>query len=188
MTLLFTGLALLFAPHLLPAVPTLRGALVSRWGERGYRIAFSLVSAVALLMIVIGYAYADKGEQLFAPVPAARAAAPYAMTLAFILLASSHAPAHIRAMVKHPMLIGVLIWSAVHLVANGDVRGTVLFGSFLAYAVVDLASVVQRGAVATFVPRARADVISVVAGTAIALLVMTVHRIVFGSSVVAFGL
>src|SRR5215510_3922599 len=162
-SLLVAGLAFFFAPHLLPIVPSLRAALILRAGDRGYRIAFSLVSTVGLLLIVFGYAYADKGTQLFAPVPAARAIAPYAMTLAFILLASSHAPSHLRAKVNHPMLIGVLIWSAVHLLANGDLRGTLLFGAFLAYALIDLVSVVKRGAVATFLPRARADIISIVA-------------------------
>ena len=146
-----------------------------------------MVSAVGLLLIVFGYAYADRGTQLFAPVEAARAIAPYAMTLSFILLASSHAPSHLRAMVRHPMLIGLLIWSAVHLLANGDVRGTVLFGAFLAYALIDLASVIRRGAVASFVPRARSDVISILAGCVIALLVMTFHRVLFGVSAVPFG-
>lgn len=187
MTILVAGLALFFALHLVPAVPPLRAALVSRAGDRGYRLAFSLVSAAGLLMIVLGYAYAERGAQLFAPAAAARAIAPYAMTLAFILLASSHAPSHLRAAVKHPMLTGILIWSTVHLLANGDVRGTLLFGAFLAYALIDLVSVVQRGAVATFVPRARADVIAVVAGCVVALLVMTFHRVLFGVSAVPFG-
>jgi uncharacterized membrane protein len=180
-------LALFFAPHLFPVVPSLRTALVASAGDRGYRIAFSLFSAVGLLMIVFGYAYADRGAQLFAPVAAARAIAPYAMVLAFILLASSHAPSHLRAKLKHPMLIGLLIWSVVHLLANGDVRGTLLFGAFLAYAVIDLVSVTARGAVASFVPRARADLISIVAGFVVALLVMTFHRVLFGVSAVPFG-
>jgi len=186
-TLLVAGLALFFAPHLLPVVPPLRAAFIARAGDRGYRITFSLVSAIGLLAIVLGYAYADKGTQLFAPVSAARAIAPYAMTLAFILLASSHAPSHLRATVKHPMLIGVLIWSVVHLLANGDLRGTLLFGAFLAFALIDLASVVKRGAVATFVPRRRADLIAIVAGCVVALLVMTFHRVLFGVSAVPFG-
>jgi uncharacterized membrane protein len=107
--------------------------------------------------------------------------------VAFILLASSHSPSHIRAAVKHPMLCGVIIWSLVHLFANGDTRGTVLFGALLAYAIVDLVSAVRRHAVATFEPRTRADVISVVAGTVAALLLMTFHRVLFGHAVVPFS-
>jgi len=109
------------------------------------------------------------------------------MTLAFILLASSHAPAHLRAAVRHPMLIAVMLWSIVHLFANGDTRGTILFAAFLGWALVDLVSVVRRRAVATFEPRWRADLIAIVAGTLIALLVMTFHRVLFGPAVVPFS-
>ena len=187
MTLLVGGLALFIVSHLLPAVPGVRDAVATRLGARVYRIAFSLVSAAALLMIIRGYAHADRGAQLFAPVPAATAIAPYAMTLAFILLASSHGSSHIRSTVKHPLLIGTLIWSVLHLLANGDLRGTVLFGAVLAYALVDLASVARRGPIASFAPLARADVIAVVAGVAITLLVMVFHRVLFGPRVVPFG-
>jgi uncharacterized membrane protein len=168
--------------------PEQRAALVARWGERRYRGGFSLVSAVGLVLIVAGYAYADKGPQLFAPLSAARAIAPWAMMLAFILFASSHAPSHLRAAVKHPMLIGILIWSAMHLAANGDLRGTALFGAFFAYAVIDLVSVLQRGAVTSFAPRPRADLISVGAGVVAALLLMFFHRVLFGTAVVPFGI
>ena len=187
MSVLVVGLALFFLPHLLPMFPGRRAALVARWDERGYRGGFSLVSAVGLVLIVVGYAYADRGPQLFAPLAAARVLAPWAMLLAFILFASSHAPSHMRAAVKHPMLLGLLIWSAVHLAANGDLRGTVLFGAFFAYSIVDLVSVLHRGAAASFAPRGRADLISMAAGVVAALLVMIFHRLRFGTAVVPFG-
>ena len=186
-TVLFVGLALFFVPHLLPMFPGQHTALMARWGERGYRGGFSLVSAVGLVLIVVGYAYADRGPQLFAPLAAAPAIAPWAMLLAFILFASSHAPSHLRAVVRHPMLLGILIWSGVHLAANGDLRGTVLFGAFFAYAAIDLVSVLQRGAAASFAPRGRADLISVAAGVAAALLLMFFHRVLFGTAVVSFS-
>ncbi len=36
------------------------------------------------------------------------------------------------------MLIGILIWSFVHLIANGDLRSIMLFGSFGIYALIDI--------------------------------------------------
>jgi uncharacterized membrane protein len=86
------------------------------------------------------------------------------------------------------MLLGIALWAGVHLLANGDTRGSVLFGSFLAYAVVDFISVVQRHAVKAFVPRARDDLIAVVAGVGAALVVLLLHRFLFGVAVVAWGL
>jgi uncharacterized membrane protein len=186
--LMVIGLVAFLAPHALPMAPPLREGLVRRWGENRYKIVFSLVSAAGLAMIVAGYATGERGTQWFAPSPAARAIAPSSMTVAFILLAAAHGPSHLRALLRHPMLIGVLIWSVVHLLANGDARGTVLFGALAAYAAIDLLSVVSRGAVASFVPRWRSDVIAVVAGIAVALLVMLLHRYLFSVRVVPFGL
>ena len=187
MTLLLTGLALFLGIHLLPAVPAVRSRAVARWGEQRYKAVFSLASALGLALIVVGYANAGDRARVFAAVPAARAVAPYAMVLSFILFAAANMRTHLRRFLRHPMLLGVLIWSSVHLLANGDRTGTVLFGAFLAFALVDLASAVQRNAVKSFVPEIRHDVIAVAAGAVVALAVMTFHRVLFGFPVVSFG-
>jgi uncharacterized membrane protein len=188
MTLLVIGLLLFFTVHLLPMVPASRAGLLAKWGEARYKGLYSLVSGAGLILIIAGYAAAERGAQWFAPLPEARAVAPYAMTLVFILLVASHGPSHIRAAVRHPMLIAVLIWSIVHLLANGDARGSVLFGSFAVYAVIDLLSVTLRRTFVPFVARWRSDVVAVVAGTVVALLVMFLHRFLFGVRAVPFGI
>ena len=187
MGLLIAGLVLFLLAHVVPMVPAARSGLVARWGEQRYKGLFSIASGVGFILIIAGYYFASRGPQLFTPVAAARAIAPYAMIVVFILLAASHSPSYIRASLKHPMLLGVLLWGLVHLLANGDLRGTVLFGAFFAYALVDMVSATARGAVASFAPRLRADLISIAAGSAIALLVMTFHRVLFGVAVVPFG-
>jgi hypothetical protein len=52
---------------------------------------------------------------------------------------------------------------------------------------VDLGSVIRRGAVKDFVPVPKHDLIAIVGGAAVALAVMTFHRILFGVPVVPFG-
>jgi len=188
MSLLVAGLVLFLGVHLLPAVPRLRGALVTRWGEPRYKSVFSLASALGLALIVIGYARSGARVPWFEPWPAARVVAPYAMTLSFILLAAANMRTHLRRALGHPMLIGVLIWASVHLFANGDRAGTVLFGAFLGYAVIDLASALHRRAVKTFVPELKHDLIAIVAGVVVALGVMVFHRPLFGVATVAFGI
>jgi uncharacterized membrane protein len=187
MTTLALGLLLFLGIHLLPTVPAARQALALRFGDQRYRGVFSLVSLAGLVLIVVGYRSAGPGAQLFAPMPAAIAIAPAAMTLSFILFAAANMRTHLRRALGHPMLLGTLIWAGVHLAANGDARGTLLFGSFLAYAVLDLVSAIRRRAVKSFEPALKQDVIAVVAGVVIALLVMTFHRVVFGPAVVSFG-
>lgn len=187
MLVLVAGLILFLGVHLLPALPGVRLALVERVGERPYKGAFALLSFLALALIIGGYAAAAPGARLFEPSSTARAIAPYAMTLAFVLFAAANLRSNIRRVVRHPMLLGLGIWALVHLLANGDTRGTVLFAGFLAFAAVDLISVVQRHAYKPFTPSARHDLIAVVTGTVVALVVMAAHRFLFGVPAVAWG-
>src|SRR4029453_1284409 len=187
MALLVVGLVLFIGPHLLPTGPTLRASLQARWGEQRYKGAFSLASLAGLVLIVVGYRMAEPGPRLFSPLPAAIAISPYAVTLAIILFAAANMRTHIRRVVQHPMLLGLLIWAGVHLLANGDTRGTVLFGAFVAYALVDLASAIHRHAVKTFTPTARHDAIAIAAGVGLSLLVTTFHPPLVGPRVVSFG-
>jgi uncharacterized membrane protein len=187
MTLLHVGLAMFILPHLLPTVPAARTALVERFGAQRYKAIFSLVSLAGFAAIVAGYAMSAPGPQWFTGNATARAVAPIAMVVSVILFAAANSPSHIRAIVKHPMLLGTLIWAGIHLLANGDARGSVLFAAFFLYALIDLVAAIAQKRVARFVPRIRADVISVVAGVILALVVMTFHRTLFGPAVVAFG-
>jgi uncharacterized membrane protein len=186
-SLLVAGLALFLGIHLLPMFPQSRTRLFNRLGEGRYKMLFSLASAVGLVLIVVGFANAPSTARVFAPFPAAIALAPLAITLAIILFAAANMRGHLRAVLRHPMLLGLLIWSTVHLLANGDLRGTVLFGAFLAYAVIDLVSASQRGAVKSFVPELKFDVMAIGGGIAVAFAVMALHRLLFGVRVVSFG-
>jgi uncharacterized membrane protein len=188
MPLLIAGLVAFLGIHLLPTIPSLRRGLIKRLGEQRYKGAFALASVAGLVLIVVGYRSAPADVRIFAPSSAAQAIAPLAMTLAFILFAAANMRGHLRHSLKHPMLLGLLIFSGVHLLANGDLRGTVLFGALLAYAVVDLASAVARNAVKSFVPRRKFDIMAVVGGVVVAFGVMVLHRMFFGVPVVAFGI
>jgi uncharacterized membrane protein len=188
MLMLVAGLILFLGLHLVPALPALRLVLVSRLGEGRYKGAYSLFSFIGLALIIGGYALAAPGPRLFAPSPAAIAIAPFVVPLALVLLAAANLPGHIRATLKHPMLLGIIIWASVHLLANGDTRGSVLFGGFLGYAVIDLVSVLQRHATKSSTPSARYDLIAVVAGVTVAVIVMALHRFLFGAAVVGWGL
>jgi|SRR6476620_8056776 uncharacterized membrane protein len=181
MWIMILGLALFLGIHLVPVFPNMRARLVQRLGANRYRGIVSIFSAIGFALIIIGYRLRPEPEQLFAPVMAARAAAPWLVSIAFVLFASANMPAHIRRALRHPMLIGLMLWSGVHLLANGDVAGTILFGSFLAYSIVDLVSVVARGAVKEFVPQWKFDAIAVVSGLVLAYLTMRFHPTIFGT-------
>lgn len=187
MELLSLGLILFLGVHLVPTLPALKASLVRSLGENPYKGLFSLVSAAGLVLIVIGYARAPAGARLFTPSSMAIMIAPLAMLISFILLAAANMKTHIRASIKHPMLLGVGIWALVHLLANGHAKAAVLFGAFLAYVVIDLMSALRRKTGAAFAPKTKHDVIAVVSGTLLALLVMAFHRMLFGPAVVNWG-
>lgn len=188
MTTLVVGLALFLGVHLVPSAPPLRLALIAQLGERRYKGAFALAALLGLALIIAGYAASGAQERLFAPTPWARAIAPYAMIPAFVLFAAANMRTHIRRSVHHPMLLGLLIWALVHLFANGEAKGTLLFGAFAAYGVFDLISATERGTTKSFAPEMKHDVIALVAGTVLALIVMASHRVLFGVAAVPFGL
>jgi len=186
-TILVLGLVLFLGIHVVPMLPAVRGSILAGAGEKAYKLAFSVISALGLVLIVLGYARAPSAPLLFAPFPAAIALAPWAMVLSFVLFAAANMKTNIRRVLRHPMLIGLGIWALVHLLANGEARATLLFGAFLAYAVIDIVSATARHAVKQFEPAARQDAIAIGAGIALALLVMTVHRPLFGVTVVGWG-
>lgn len=187
MAILILGLILFLGIHLVPVVPALRKRLYNTLGEKTYKGMFSLISALGLVLIVAGYVRAPSGPRLFAPFIGAIHAAPLVMAVSFVLLAAANMKTHIRRTLQHPMLIGVGLWALVHLLANGHAKATVLFGAFLAYAIIDLISAVQRHAVKTFTPVKKHDFIALGSGLALALLVMTFHRLIFGVKVVPWG-
>ena len=188
MALLILGLVLFLGIHCVPMLPGMRTRLVAGWGEDGYKIRFSVAAGLGLVLLIAGYAVAPAGPRLFTPHPHAILNAPTIMVPAFILLAAANMRGHLRRVLRHPMLIGVLLWSGMHLAANGTLRATLLFGAFLAWAVIDIVSASLRGATASFVPQARFDAMAIVGGSVAALAFMAVHRLLIGVKVVPWGL
>ena len=182
MGVMIAGLALFIGIHLVPVAPPLRTRLVARFGDRGYRATFATIAAIGLLLIVAGYHGRPERVQLFEASQAARSIAPLIVTIAFVLFAVANMRSHVRRIVRHPMLIGLMLWSGVHLLANGDLAGTVLFGSFFGYAIVALVSAIARDAVKPFVPELKFDVMGIVGGIALSWLTMRVHPFVFGTA------
>ena len=110
----------------------------------------------------------------------------FAVPAALVLLAAAKMPTHMRAVLRHPMLLGVLLWATAHLLSNGDLRSVVLFGSFAGYAVLDLVSVVARGKQPSTdkAPRLAMDGAAVVAGLVAAGLLTVFHGTLFGVPVI----
>ncbi len=182
MTLLAAGLVLFLLVHLIPSAAPLRAALVERMGEKPYRGAFAIVAMASLVMIVMGYSLAPV-ELLYVPADWGRHAAIAVVPIALVLFVAANMPTHIRALVRHPMLLGLFLWALVHLFASGESRAVVLFGGFALFAVVETVSAVARdkGSPADSAPRLTMDAAAVVGGLVLAGLLMRFHGTLFGA-------
>ena len=184
MTLLVAGLVLFFAIHAVPGIAPLRAALVAGMGERPYRGVFSLIVLASFALMVWGFSEAPF-EPVYAPAPWGRHAAMIAMPASAVLFVAANMPTHIRAVLRHPMLLGLLVWALAHLAANGDLASVVLFGGFAAFAVLAPLSLAVRGKHPPTVkaPRLAMDAAAVVGGLIAVGLVMHFHGVFFGMPV-----
>ncbi len=194
MLLLILGLVVFLGLHSFQIVRPVRAAVAGAIGETGYKIVYSIGSLVGLIMIAEGYKawkYVDGAPILYNPPPALAHIALLLMALAFVALPAAYLKGYIRKALKHPMLVAVKLWATAHLLANGDAASVVLFGAFLAWAVVDRISVKKReraglAAPTAFTPHVSADIAAVAIGLIVyALFVWKVHLWLIGVSPIA---
>jgi uncharacterized membrane protein len=170
--LLIVGLIVFFAAHLFTTMRERRAVLIARIGDGPYKGLYSLVSLAGLVMIIYGYAAwrAAGAPQLWHPPVWTKHIALVLVPIAAIMIVAAYVPSHLRTRLKHPMLAGVTVWAAAHLLANGDLAGIVLFGGFLAYVVFDRVAVKRRAAPVPPAPAGWAgDAVAVVGGLALFL-------------------
>jgi uncharacterized membrane protein len=130
-------MVLFLATHLFARSQVWRPALFARLGKTTYRVLFSIVSSGVLALIVYGFARyrAEEWVDIWYPPLGMRHITLALMLPAVILLFAAFLPGHIRAWTRYPALLAVKVWAFAHLLANGDLGSIILFGGFLAWAV-----------------------------------------------------
>ncbi|MDB5501694.1 MAG: NnrU family protein [Tardiphaga sp.] len=146
LSVMILGLALFLGVHLISTQRELRSELIARSGESLYKLGYALIAAIGLALIVWGFAnYRANGWiDVWTPPHAMRHITVALMLPAVILVVAAYLRGRIYTTVKHPMLTAVKLWAAAHLLSNGDLGSIILFGAFLAWAVVDRISLKRR--------------------------------------------
>lgn len=118
----------------------------AKLGDGKWKGLYSVVSAVGFVLIIWGYGLARAEPiPIWAPPVWTRHVAALLTLLSFVLLAAAYVPRNaIKAKVQHPMVAGVKVWAFAHLLANGTLADILLFGAFLAWAVLAFKSMRQR--------------------------------------------
>lgn len=172
MTLLILGLALWWAGHLFPIyAPGVRAAAIARLGQGPYKGAFALVALLAVVLMVVGFRQAAVVNLWFPPAWAVHLN-NLLMLVSVFLLGARHAKSSVRHYIRHPMLVGVVLWAVAHLLVNGDLASAVLFGGMLGWAV--LAIVGSNARDGAWARPPKGDVPGLIRHTAIALVVFAV--------------
>jgi uncharacterized membrane protein len=193
MAWLVLGLVLFLGVHSVSIVsPAGRNRLARQLGEGPYKGLYSLASFAGLALIVWGYGLAREAPVLLYSLPAGfRHLAALLMLPVFVLLLAAYLPGRIRTATRHPMLVAVKLWALAHLLAQSVTGGTaadvLLFGGFLAWAVVDRISNQRRAragllrSVPALPARGINDLLALAGGLALyALFVFWAHAWLFG--------
>jgi uncharacterized membrane protein len=147
MAYLILGLLLFLGVHSVRIVADdWRGRTIARIGALPWKGAYSVVSLLGFVLIVWGFSQARTWPmQLWSPPYGMHLVAWLLTLLAFVLLVAAYVPGNsIKAWVHHPMVLAVKVWALAHLLVNGNLAHVLLFGSFLAWAVLDFSAARRR--------------------------------------------
>lgn len=191
MILFLIGLFGFLGIHLTQALaPGFRGSMIGKLGPMGWKGIYALVSLGFFILLVLTYKDAQSATIIFAEPPAflKHINALFSPIALILVVAGSLPRGFIAKALKHPQLVGVKLWALGHLLCNWDLTSFILFGSFLAWAVLVRISIKKRPVTTPKAPSALWDGVAVLAGVALtAWLMMGGHVAMTGYSPVPMG-
>ena len=155
------ALATFLLSHMIPARPVVRGRLIGMLGRTGYFTAYSGLSLLVLVWLIVAAANAPYVE-VIPPYAALRwlplLVMPVVCWLAVTGLAIQNPfsfgglgrkpfdpdrPGILRV-TRHPILLALMLWAAVHLLVNGSLSHVILFGLFAGFAALGMVLIDRR--------------------------------------------
>lgn len=144
-TLLLT-IGVFIAFHVIPAIGSVRRAMISTIGKAPYIVGYSMMSLGLLGWVGVAYSEAEYIE-VWAQAEWMRWVPVFLMYPACALLVGSLAHANplsvglrgdqfdperpgIVSVTRHPLMWALIFWSLAHMVPNGDVASLLMFGLF----------------------------------------------------------
>lgn len=184
MTLLIIGLLLFLGIHSISIFALqLRDELAAK-SPLLWKAVYSVISLAGLALVVYGYGEARLSPTvLYVPPFWLKHLSTLLLLPFFILFFAPYFPGKISAITKHPQLIAVKLWALNHLLVNGMLADVILFGAFLAWAVVDRISMKKRASrpVPGMPASSVNDIIIVILGLAMyGVFVMVLHKLLIG--------
>ena len=140
MALLILGLVIFLGVHSVRmfAGPW-RAGMIARMGPMPWKGLYAVLSIVGFVILVIGFRQARHETTVLYVTPDwMKHVTAVLMMVSMILFVAAYIPKNwFKARFHHPQLLSVKTWAVAHLLSVGVVADVVLFGAFLAWAVVD---------------------------------------------------
>lgn len=184
MTWLLTGIGLFVGIHLSASLfAEARAGLQRRLGANAYRGVFTVLSLLGFVLIVIGWR-STIPVAVYAPPTWGPTLAVPLMLVAVYAFGTSHAKTAFTRIVRHPQLMAVVLWSAAHLLSNGDRRSMILFGSLGVWAILEMVLINRRDGEWLKPHRAPAkkEAVAAVIAIVVYLVLIALHRFYAGVS------
>ena len=170
MALLILGLVIFLGVHSVRIFADgARTSLIARLGPGPWKGLYALASLAGFVLIVIGYGQARGGAPLVAEPAALKSLAMVMIAAGFVGVTAAYWPGnHIKVLVRDPMVVGVGLWAAGHLLVKTTPAALALFGAFLVWAVADVLSLRARPATPIAAPKTLNTILVLVVGLAVA--------------------
>ena len=137
MTLMILGLAVWTAAHMLKRLaPDLRQSMQDKMGD-GSKGVIALLILASVVLMVLGYRGADAAV-LWDHSALTKGINNLIVLVAVVLFGVGNSKSRLRPKMRHPMLWGVVLWAAGHVLVNGDVASLVLFGWLALWALAEM--------------------------------------------------
>ncbi len=186
MAVLIAGLIILLGVHTTRLIG-IRALTVRVIGEPLWAVFYSVLSAIGLALVIYGHMLAHPSETIWSPPAWTRTVALVAVPLSIVLLIAAYVPSHIRAFTRHPMTLGVFLWSGSHLLANGEIASVILFGAFCVWSAVLLIEAYARGGHFAHAGSWGGDAAVILIGLTASALLAFFHMQLFGVAIIGFA-
>lgn len=149
------------ASHFVLSAGPVRRRLTGSMGEPVFLLGYSAVALATFAWMCVAYARAPF-EDLWGDPAWARWLSVLVMPFASVFLTAGYAtanpaavgkghllageprPSGIQKITRHPIMVAIALWAALHLIANGDAASLILFGGILVLAMGGMAHIEVR--------------------------------------------
>ena len=144
MEIMIMGLCLFSAVHFIPSLaPQWKTSITAKIGPGPYQGVFALTLVTAIVLIVYGWRHSVPAT-VYIPLLSLRPLTMVLMFVSLLLFVASKPPTRIKRILRHPQLSAVILWSAAHLLSNGDSRSVLLFGTLGVWAFLEIVFINRR--------------------------------------------